>query len=221
MAKKVEVSPRQLDLVNHQSNTVHGQSPDGRIRVKVRGQNYLVTGTLAQRSMLISASGKKKFSYTQLVSTPGYKPSADSDKKVFAWCTITAKSYRVVGQFKKLTPKPLTRSNAVGQTSTAASVQLAGTELAQRQEVTTKGDNVRPSRSCQVDFERIFAQRAAGLDPDLRMSFIVAFLGESKANLYRKMGKEFPMPIKRGKGSFWPMSKIEAYKAGQNFGVAA
>lgn len=221
MANKVEVSPHHLDVLNHQSNTVHGQSPDGRIRVKVRGQNYLVTGTLAQRSMLVNASGKKKFSYTQLVSTPGYKPSADCDKKVIAWCKVAAKSYRVVGQFKKLTPKPLTRSNAVGQTSTAASVQLAGTEFARHQAAAAKDGNLRPPRSYQVHFERIFAQRAAGLDPDLRMSFIAAFLGESKANLYRKMGKEFPMPIKRGKGSFWPMSKIEAYKAGQDLGVAA
>lgn len=61
--------------------------------------------------------------------------------------------------------------------------------------------------------DAIAAQRQAGLDPDVRMSFIVTYVGESRANIYRKMGKEFPMPTKRGRGSFWPLSVIDAYKA--------
>jgi len=61
--------------------------------------------------------------------------------------------------------------------------------------------------------DAIAAQQKAGLDPDVRMSFIVTYVGESRANIYRKMGKEFPMPTKRGRGSFWPLSVIDAYKA--------
>ena len=87
--------------------------------------------------------------------------------------------------------------------------------------VKVKARDSRTQESFQRQYEVIAAQRAAGLDPDLRMSFIPAFLQESKASLYRKMGKGFPQPIKRGKGSFWPMSQIEAYKAGQLVGVVA
>jgi predicted DNA-binding transcriptional regulator AlpA len=64
------------------------------------------------------------------------------------------------------------------------------------------------------ELEAISAQRAAGLDPDLKMSFIPDFVRESRPTLYRKMGKSFPPPVKRGRGSYWPMSLIEMYKRG-------
>lgn len=67
-----------------------------------------------------------------------------------------------------------------------------------------------------VELERIGLARAAGLDPDVRMEFISLFLNESRANIYRKLKLgQFPKPVKRGRGSFWPMSTIEAYKAGK------
>lgn len=68
-------------------------------------------------------------------------------------------------------------------------------------------------RSLASQVDAIAAQRQAGLDPDVRMSFIVTYVGESRANLYKKMGQDFPMPTKRGRGSFWPLSVIDAYKA--------
>ena len=54
-------------------------------------------------------------------------------------------------------------------------------------------------------------------DPDVRIDFIAPYLGESRANLYRKMKltpPQFPHPIKRGNGSFWPFSLVEAYRKG-------
>ena len=56
------------------------------------------------------------------------------------------------------------------------------------------------------------------LDPDVRIDFIAKYLGESRANLYRKMKltpPQFPNPIKRGRGSFWPFSLVEAYRKGE------
>jgi predicted DNA-binding transcriptional regulator AlpA len=62
----------------------------------------------------------------------------------------------------------------------------------------------------------ISAHRQAGLDPDVKVAFIVQYVHESHANLYRKMAAGlFPKPIKRGRGSFWPMSQVEAYKRGE------
>lgn len=223
MANRASVSPRHLDSVKHQCNTVHGQSSDGRIRIRLQGQNYLVTGKLLQRRSFDDASGNRKWSYTKIVTTPGYQPSSTDDKKFIVSCLATGKSFRVVGLFKKLNAKPFLLTQLAAQTSEAVASKLSGCVEQTPSQALAKSEarNQRVSRSYQFDLERISAQRAAGFDPDLRMSFISAFLCESKANLYRKMGKEFPLPIKRGRGSFWPMSKIEAYKTGQGFGVAA
>lgn len=223
MANRASVSPRHLDSVKHQCNTVHGQSSDGRIRIKLQGQNYLVTGKLSQRRPFNDASGNKKWSYTKTVTTPGYQPSFTNDKKVIAWCLATGENFRVVGLFKKLNTKPFLLSQLEAQTSEAVVSKQSGCaeQIPNQVLAKFKAQNQRLSLSYQFNLEKISAQRAAGFDPDLRMSFISAFLCESKANLYRKMGKEFPLPVKRGRGSFWPMSKIEAYKIGQGFGVAA
>lgn len=73
------------------------------------------------------------------------------------------------------------------------------------------------SANYAVELERVGLARAAGLDPDVRMEFISLFLNESRANIYRKLKLgQFPEPVKRGRGSFWPMSTIEAYKAGKS-----
>lgn len=61
----------------------------------------------------------------------------------------------------------------------------------------------------------VVAQKAAGDDPPVRMAFLAPYVGESKANLYRKIKTgEFPVPTKRGTSSFWLLSVVEAYKAG-------
>lgn len=205
---------------SHQIATVHGQSSNGCIRVKHQGQNYLVTGTLAERRPRTDGTGKQKWSRRLIASTPGYQESGCSDKSVVAYCPKTGKSYRVTGLFQKLNPKPIVTNCHSEDASASIECQSQIEKSESPLVVKVDGSIQRTQAAFQRELEVIAAQRAAGLDPDLRMSFIPAFLGESKASLYRKMGKEFPQPIKRGKGSFWPMSQIEAYKAGQLVGVA-
>ena len=204
-----------------QTATVHGQSASGCIRVKHQGQNYLVTGTLSERRLFNDASLQKKWSRHLIASTPGYQESVSSDKSVVAHCPTTGKSYRVTGLFKKLNPKLIVTNCLTKQESAVIPFQPQIAIPADQITVKVKARDSRTQAAFQREYEVIAAQRAAGLDPDLRMSFISGFLQESKANLYRKMGKSFPNPIKRGKGSFWPMSQIEAYKAGQTDGGAA
>jgi len=127
----------------------------------------------------------------------------------------------VKGLFKKLKPKPNVTNCLTEQVLAATPLQPQIAISADQIAVKVKARDSHTQKSFQRQYEVIAAQRAAGLDPDLRMSFIPAFLQESKASLYRKMGKGFPHPIKRGKSSFWPMSQIEAYKAGQLVGGAA
>jgi len=204
-----------------QTATVHGQSPNGHIRVKHQGQNYLVTGTLSERRPRTDGTGMQKWSCDLIASTPGYQESVSSDKSIVAYCPTTGKSYRVTGLFKKLNPKPIVTNCLTEQVPVAIPLQTQIATSPEQIAVKVKARDSYTQKSFQRQYEVIAAQRAAGLDPDLRMSFIPAFLQESKASLYRKMGKGFPHPIKRGKSSFWPMSQIEAYKAGQLVGVAA
>jgi predicted DNA-binding transcriptional regulator AlpA len=204
-----------------QTATVHGLSPNGHIRVKHQGQNYSVTGTLSERRPRTDGTGKLKWSRHLIASTPGYQESAYSDKSIVAHCPTTGKSYRVTGLFKKLNPKPILTNCHSEDVSASIECQSQNEKSESPLVVKVDGRIQRTQVAFQREFEVIAAQRAAGLDPDLRMSFIPAFLGESKASLYRKMGKGFPQPIKRGKGSFWPMSQIEAYKAGQLVGDVA
>lgn len=68
----------------------------------------------------------------------------------------------------------------------------------------------------QNELEHLGAIRKAGLDPDLKIRHVCALVQESHASVYRKIKqREFPAPIKRGKGSFWPLSQIELYKSGE------
>ncbi|MDH1290431.1 hypothetical protein N5C43_04070 [Comamonas terrigena] len=70
----------------------------------------------------------------------------------------------------------------------------------------------------QQELARVRMAQAAGLDPDVRMTFIVSYVGESRASLYAKMKatpQKFPSRIKRGHGSFWPLSVIDAYRRGE------
>lgn len=204
-----------------QTATVHGQSPSGHIRVKHQGQNYLVNGTLSERRLFNDASVQKKWSHHLIASTPGYQESVSSDKSVVAHCPTTGKSYRVTGLFKKLNPKLIVTKYLTEQVQAAIPLQSQIAISPDQMAVKVKVRDSHTRELFQRQYEVIAAQRAAGLDPDLRMSFIPDFLQESKASLYRKMGKGFPQPIKRGKGSFWPMSQIEAYKAGQLVGAVA
>jgi predicted DNA-binding transcriptional regulator AlpA len=218
MANQVSISPRHPDVGNRQSNTVHGLSTDGRIRFKHQGQNYLVTGTLSERRPFNDASVQKKWSFILIATTPGYQPSQAVDKTLDAVCPETGRHFLVTGSFKTVVKK----SSSIDYQQTHT-MPIVGSCQMLKSSVSTKG--ISADRNLSYTFSRqltvIAAQRAAGLDPDLRMSFIPDFLQESKATLYRKMGKGFPYPIKRGKGSFWPMSQIEAYKAGQLVGGAA
>lgn len=195
------------------STTYHGVHPDGRFRIKRDGSNYLVTGVLFELRKHVIEAGKERWTRQVINRTPAFESCARTDESSIVRCQKTGKNYRVVGLFKKLTPK------AAVNASTTESAPLGGNKTLTRKKSATDKPRVQISHlspTYQRQLANIVSQRAAGLDPDVRMSFIAQYLQESKANLYRKMGKDFPLPIKRGKGSFWPMSQIDMYKAGKH-----
>ena len=66
------------------------------------------------------------------------------------------------------------------------------------------------------EMQRIREAKEAGLNPNVRMEFVVRFLNISRATLYRRMeASQFPEPIKHGHINFWPLSVIEQFASGQ------
>lgn len=166
-----------------------------------------------------------------VVSSPSYQPSQYQDVHFRCECSSTGKLFLFVGRletnfFKDSTPprNELGASKNVpalcteSKTPTHPSATLTTGSVAGKTSEFEVQKSVSPPKRDHMDAlmaecKVIAAQRAAGLDPDLRMAFIPIFVGESRANLYRKIGLTFPAPKKRGRGSFWSMSQIEAYMA--------
>lgn len=192
----------------------HGKKPDGRIRTKVLGRRFLVTGFAQQHPAKTEIHAAPVQGSRLLEAAAATTTKCANEMSILATCPKTNTVYRITGIFHRI--------NDARQT-------CAPTLITRKQDTNTAKEDSRKEvsrdpkfREREVarfhrDLSQVSAQRNEGLDPHVRMSFVSLYLSESKANLYRKMGKGFPKPIKRGHGSFWPMSQIEAYKAGASF----
>lgn len=139
---------------------------------------------------------------------------------------VTTRRQVVVKKSKRVIRNTFAPDETVTASNHAEHPVRPKSPLAQERETVAAVADTPPARLVQnsgamesyaATLERIRLMRAAGMAPDLRMEFICKFLGESKANLYRKMKldpPQFPKPTRRGRASFWPLSVIEAYKAG-------
>ena len=148
-------------------------------------EKNLVCGTVYELHTKSLPDGKTKLTRKFLSTTPGYRASASKDQSVIALCKDTKISYRVTGQ---MTPAASKHKDAANRLRAARKKAIFTKEL-----------------------ERVTTLRAAGVDPEVHMSFVSKYVGESRSSLYRKLGKSFPAPTKRGRASFWSMSKVEAY----------
>lgn len=90
------------------------------------------------------------------------------------------------------------------------------TLVASRRKVVASADAESTGRDTFVARLRSIADlRDAGLDPDVDLAFIVAYVGESRATIYDKVARgDLSKPVKRGRSSFWPLSVVDAYKKG-------
>ncbi len=96
---------------------------------------------------------------------------------------------------------------------------------------TPKAESASPASHCDVqrrqlawfdkEMARVRALQSAGSEPSVGLRFMIIYLGESRASLQRKIGKDFPKPTKRGGRNFWPLSQVDAYAAGKAMGPVA
>lgn len=146
---------------------------------------------------------------------PGYQPDAAKDEVIVCQDMKRERWYRFTGTLKPFNPKV----PPVAAQPQAVAVRVEAPEPAPKVSAPkAKGSRAakRPvSETYGQHLQRIRQSLDAGVDPDVRIDFIAAHVSESRANLYRKMKltpPQFPNPIKRGHGSFWPFSVIEAYR---------
>ncbi len=149
---------------------------------------------------------------------PGYQPDKNKDEVIVCQRAKSGHWYRFTGTVKPFSPKA---PPAFAQPQ-AVAVRVEAPEPAPKVPAPkAKGSRAakRPvDEAFRQELQRIRQSLDAGLDPDVRIDFIAKYLGESRANLYRKMKltpPQFPNPIKRGHGSFWPFSLVETYRKGE------
>jgi predicted DNA-binding transcriptional regulator AlpA len=204
----------QQNTKNNFVATYHGQDIKG-FRVKSDGKKYYVSGVLSERKQKTKANGEVKWTRHDVAVTPGYVQFEKSNaKSIIVRCVKTQVTYRLTGDFREVTNANLT-------TVATASPLLVKSEVVVNEATQLTARPSKSLRDFQSEFTKLIALKAAGGDPDMRMALITAYLQESKASLYRKKGKTFPEPIKRGRGSYWPMSLIDQYKAGKYVGGGA
>lgn len=149
---------------------------------------------------------------------PGYQPDEAKDEVIVCQDMKNERWYRFTGTLKPFNPKV----PPVAAQPQPVAVRVEAPEPAPKVPAPkAKGSRAvkRPvNETFGQELQRIRQSLDAGLDPDVRIDFIAKYLGESRANLYRKMKltpAQFPNPIKRGHGSFWPFSLVEAYRKGE------
>lgn len=188
----------------HESEfTFHGYSKSGRAQLLCGSKRFYGVGQVER-----FGDARSPLKEPQMHLVPGYKADVLKDQIVMAWSPKDYCWNRFTGV---LIPA---QSSAV---ETECKVQPAViTPIPKQSGVTRK--KTKASNSFEDEVKRIGMARAAGLDPDVRMNFIPKYLGESRSGLYAKMEKsppEFPSANKRGRGSFWPLSVIDAYRKGE------
>ena len=216
--------------VENQYCEFHGKHKDGKYRVIKDGKRALANAVVSELIPIIDSSSTAKFKRKKIGTSPGYVVGSDDEMSFKAICPETKKIFRIVGtlEFSKkqsATPDLESSINKLNELSQIAKVILSPVTSAdkviddkfcseKKPVLTNQALEQSKLNALRIQFNKIAAQRDVGLDPDVTMSFITFYVNESKATLYRKMGKTFPLPIKRGKSSFWPLSQIDAYKAG-------
>ena len=191
----------------------HGLSAKGRAQLTCDDLQYMGVGMVQ-----LCDEDHHPLSDHQAYVVPGYQPDKTKDKVIVCLRATEGRWYRFTGTLKPFNPK----APPVAAQPHAVPIPAEAPEPAPK--ILTPKTHGRQAMKPMVsgtygeDLQRIRQSLNAGLDPDVRIDFIAPYLSESRANLYRKMKltpPQFPNPIKRGHGSFWPFSLVEAYRKGE------
>lgn len=171
-----------------------GISNKGKVQLVHNGRRAIVTGKVYRLNPL--ASGKKKLLLVHV--TNGYTAASSIDLRIIAIDSAKVK-YRVIGQIQY---EPESMNSKEPHPFSSSCISSSANKEVQHSESV---------RAYLKTLEFVLTQKALGHDPYVRIDFAAEFVGESKSNLYKKIGKTFPRPVKRGRASFWLFSDVESY----------
>jgi predicted DNA-binding transcriptional regulator AlpA len=219
-------SPTSVKPVPSRVYTYQGLDSDGRIRLSRQGQELRVVGIVYAAST--PPAGVKKVVLVQVNASPNYR--RDDKDKTYVVRSTSGESFRVVGQ-AQVTASVVAQPNSERMAVPAASMpgrkpehQAEGLPSASAAELLEAPALIsgKPSKAevprkkpapTNEEVQRVARLRADGMDPTVRMAYVSFYIGESPANLYKKiLRNEFPAPNKVGNGSFWLLSTLDAYK---------
>ena len=226
-----KITPVESSQPKQPQYTYTGLNDSGRIRLTRDGKTLLING--AVYASTAPPAGNTKIVLVPLNATPGYK--REPNHKKYLARTATGETFRVIGAIEQILmpAAPIEKKsirtlvdNATApenQKSLRASTTQLTTPVAVPPPPQTKLtpahllDTKKHAKLARLEkeFQRVIAQRASGIDPAVRMAFVAHYLGESESNLYRKKAEgQFPYSIQRGKGTFWLLSDLDAFKKG-------
>lgn len=162
-------------------------------------------------------------------TTPGYEAAAPDDVRIEC-LGLDGETYLLVGTVypnkssQGAAPRhaPLAAGTKLVHSnhSTSTSSQVVADLELQRKKTpepstgTKRRSHNNVNSDVKAELELIWAARQAGSDPQVKMRHVAAILLLSPQTVYRKIQKqEFSPPLKRGRGSYWRMSQLDAYLA--------
>lgn len=182
------------------------------------GNTFLLTGTFRYLTPSVLAVPKIDSNILSISSPVKGQESVETAREIYSENAEAVSATKASKDEKMiLDSKDMQRELAPMEESAVHLEKLeSGEEMHAHVEEKRMKSALRANTAYLNELADISADIKAGLDPYVRHSFIVRYLRESRATLYRKMKQDlFPKPVKRDRGSFWPMSQIEAYKRGE------
>jgi len=186
------------------STRYFGQTPSGHIKL-VRGDVVMFgIGKLYPVISKREVAGRKKvkLNRTPVRVSPSYSCEAGiTERRIACLGRNSGKEFRFIGIIESTGVRNDAMKPVAGQKVISS----------------TANENIKckEGRALIDELELIAAARGAGFNPTLRLNQVCALLQESRSNIYRKIAcGAFPPPVKRGRGSFWPLSQVEKYAAG-------
>jgi len=211
------------------------------------GQKCLVIGAAYEIVTTEDKNGKPKKKRELISKTPGWQATPDTDVSFIAIGSKSGKRVRLVGTVQLLTgtTSSIVPSSAVevvdtqevaAETAMLSRPASQATDSAQTsQSPLPEIDAGRDKPICKPlaltdtelsafksELEIINMQRASGLNPNVSIPTMEIMCQRSHASIYRDVKKSLlPKPTKVGSRSFFPLSVVLAYAAGQVCGGAA
>lgn len=197
---------------------VHART--GGLKLLIEGKRKVGFGELYLLGSVEEQTGPTvKLPELKLV-VPGIDFDAKLKVRLYCRCNKSGTEYLFCGYIEDYWPKEIAFTAPVDvlvpQLGTPAVSPDESQEIVKTPLKPKRASTVRCRPTFDEELRRICSMRDAGLDPDLDMNFLIGYLPEGRATIYRKLKKkQFPPPLKRGGKVIWRLSVIEKYRLGQ------